>query len=82
MSAVRQVYSLGRCRGPGLAYGPRVLISSTGRMLQKLRFQTVVEATMAIFDYIEAWYEPRRRLSNIGWVPRGNIGGSTVQTET
>jgi putative transposase len=35
-------------------------------LLQKRRFKTHVEAKMAIFDYIEAWYNPRRRHSSLG----------------
>jgi len=37
-------------------------------LLQKRRFQTQAEARMAIFDYIEAWYNPRRRHSSLGRV--------------
>jgi putative transposase len=37
-------------------------------LLQKRRFQTQAEARMAIFDYIEAWYNPRRRHSGLGRV--------------
>ena len=32
-------------------------------LLQKRRFRTRAEAKMAIFDYIEAWYNPKRRHS-------------------
>lgn len=35
-------------------------------LLQKRRFKTQAEARMAVFDYIEAWYNPRRRHSSLG----------------
>ncbi len=37
-------------------------------LLQKRRFRTRSEAKMAIFDYIEAWYSPKRRHSALGRV--------------
>jgi len=37
-------------------------------LLQKRPFTTRAEAKMAIFDYIEAWYNPRRRHSSLGRV--------------
>ena len=37
-------------------------------LLQKCRFRTRAEAKMAIFDYIEAWYNPKRRHSALGRV--------------
>ncbi len=37
-------------------------------LLQKRCFKTQAEAKMAIFDYIEAWYNPRRRHSALGRV--------------
>ena len=37
-------------------------------LLQKRRFRTRAEAKMAVFDYIEAWYNPKRRHSAIGRV--------------
>ena len=37
-------------------------------LLQKRRFRTRAEAKMAIFDYIEAWYNPTRRHSALGRV--------------
>jgi putative transposase len=35
-------------------------------LLQKRRFRTCAEAKMAIFDYIGAWYNPKRRHSALG----------------
>ena len=37
-------------------------------LLQKRRFRTRAEAKMAIFDYIEAWYNPKRWHSALGRV--------------
>lgn len=37
-------------------------------LLQKRRFRTHAKAKMAIFDYIEAWYNPKRRHSALGRV--------------
>ena len=41
-------------------------------LLQKRRFRTQAETKMAIFDYIEAWYNPRRRHSSLGRVSPAN----------
>ena len=35
-------------------------------LLDRQRFQTQAEAKMAVFDYIEGFYNPRRRHSSIG----------------
>ena len=35
-------------------------------VLQKGPLKTKAEAKMAVFDYIEAWYNPKRRHSSIG----------------
>jgi putative transposase len=35
-------------------------------LLGRSRFRTQAEARMAIFDFIEAWYNPRRRHSGLG----------------
>jgi putative transposase len=37
-------------------------------LLDRQRFQTQVEARMAVFEWIEAWYNPRRRHSSIGYL--------------
>ena len=35
-------------------------------LLDRRRFHTQAEARMAIFDWIEGWYNPRRRHSSLG----------------
>ena len=46
------------------------------KLLQKRRFRTRAEAKVAIFDYIEAWYNPKRRHSALGRVSPINLEGS------
>jgi Integrase core domain len=36
-------------------------------LFDRRRFKTQVEARMAIFDFIEGWYNPRRRHSALGY---------------
>ena len=35
-------------------------------LLQRRRFRTQAEARMAVFEFIEAWYNPHRRHSDLG----------------
>jgi putative transposase len=35
-------------------------------LLDRRRFRSQAEARMAIFDWIEGWYNPRRRHSSLG----------------
>jgi len=42
-------------------------------LLKKRRFRTRAEAKMAIFDYIEAWYNPKRRHSSLGRISPVNF---------
>jgi putative transposase len=37
-------------------------------LLDRRRFRSQAEAKMAIFDFIEGWYNPRRRHSGLGRV--------------
>ena len=37
-------------------------------LLDRSRFETQPEAKMAIFDFIEGWYNPHRRHSSIGYL--------------
>ena len=36
-------------------------------LLDRTRFRTQVEARMAVFQFIEGWYNPHRRHSGIGY---------------
>jgi putative transposase len=37
-------------------------------LLDRRRFQTQVEARLAVFEWIEGWYNPQRRHSSIGYL--------------
>ena len=37
-------------------------------LLDRTRFQTQAEARMAVFEWIEGWYDPQRRHSSIGYL--------------
>ena len=37
-------------------------------MLERHRFKTQVEARLAVFDFIEGWYNPHRRHSALGYL--------------
>jgi putative transposase len=37
-------------------------------LLDRHRFRTQVEARLAIFDFIEGWYNPRRRPSSLDYL--------------
>jgi putative transposase len=37
-------------------------------LLDRTRFETQAEARLAIFEWIEAWYNPQRRHSSIGYL--------------
>ena len=37
-------------------------------LIDRRRFRTQTEARMAVFDFIEAWYNPRRRHSALGYL--------------
>ena len=37
-------------------------------LLDRCRFRSQVEARMAVFEFIEGWYNPRRRHSAIGYL--------------
>jgi putative transposase len=37
-------------------------------LLDRSRFETQAEAKMAIFGFIEGWYNPHRRHSSIGYL--------------
>ena len=47
-------------------------------LLDRRRFESQAEAKMAIFAYIEGWYNPHRRHSSIGYLyPSTTRGGYT-----
>ena len=37
-------------------------------LLDRRRFATQTEARLAVFDYIEGWYNPRRRHSSLDYL--------------
>ena len=37
-------------------------------LLDRTRFRTTAEAEMAVFDFIEGFYNPRRRHSSLGYL--------------
>jgi putative transposase len=37
-------------------------------LLDRRRFGTQAEARLAVFDYLEGWYNPRRRHSALGYL--------------
>jgi len=37
-------------------------------LLDRQKFQTQAEARLEVFDFIEGWYNPRRRHSALGYV--------------
>jgi putative transposase len=39
-----------------------------GELLARRRFTSPAEAKMAVFSYIEGWYNPARRHSGIGYL--------------
>ena len=45
-------------------------------LLDRYRFKTQVDARMAIFRYIEGWYNPRRRHSPLGYQSPMNFEGN------
>ena len=57
-------------------------------LLSRRTFKTKAEAKSALFTYIEAWYNPKRRHSGIGYKSPNNFERSqlnfnqTHQTET
>jgi putative transposase len=45
-----------------------------GELLDRYRLETQGEARMAVFRYIEGWYNPRRRHSTLGYESPVNFG--------
>jgi transposase InsO family protein len=48
------------------------------KLLDRHRFRTQVEARLAVFDFIEGWFKPRRRHSALDYREE-QLGHSTVQ---
>jgi putative transposase len=49
-------------------------------LLARRRFASQVEARMAVFSYIESWYNPRRLHSALGYRSPTNYEREHVQT--
>ena len=47
-------------------------------MLNRRRFQSQAEARMAIFQWLEGWYNPHRRRSALGYLSRINYERSQL----
>lgn len=50
---------------PQLPAGP-LEVALESEPIEQHRFRTQAEARMAVFDYIEGWYNPHRRHSGLG----------------
>ena len=51
-------------------------------LLDRRRFKTHAEARIAIFDFIEGWYNPHRRHSSLGYLSPINYERKLLITET
>ena len=51
-------------------------------LLNRRRFKTQAEARMAVFDWIEGWYNPHRRHSSLGYLSPINYERKLLITET
>ena len=51
-------------------------------LLERRRFKTQVEARLAIFDFIEGWYNPHRRHSALGYQSPIDYEATRAQTPT
>lgn len=48
------------------ALAERFFATREGELSERTRFNNLSEAPLAIFDFIEGWYNPRRRHSALG----------------
>lgn len=51
-------------------------------LLDRRSFQTKTEARLALFSYIEGWYDPRRRHSALGYRSPVNFEKEMLDTTT
>lgn len=51
-------------------------------VLNRRRFKTQAEARMAIFEWLEGWYNPHRRHSSLGYLSPVNYERKLLATET
>lgn len=49
-------------------------------LLDRHRFRSRAEARMAVFDYIEGWYNPCRRHSSIDYLSPARYEGRFLET--
>ncbi len=50
-------------------------------VLNRRRFKTQAEARMAVFEWIEGWYNPHRRHSALGYLSPVNYERKLLTTE-
>ena len=51
-------------------------------LLNRRRFTTQIEARMAVFEWIEGWYNPHRRHSSLDYLSPVNYERRLLTTET
>ena len=64
------------------AMAERVLASLECELIERRSFKTKTEARLAVFTWIEAWYNPRRRHSAHGRISPVNFEGCTPTSYT
>ena len=51
-------------------------------LLNRRRFKAQIETRLAVFEWIEGWYNPRRRHSSLGYLSPDNYERRLMTTET